>query len=352
MTRNYSIDLVRFICMLMVVTGHYFLYGGLRTAESTSQLNMMSANILSSLSRVAVNTFFLITGYFAFKNQGNIRHGVRNSICKTITLDIKMIVYGLILYSFFLISGHINFDLLKFTTNFFPLLTNRYWFITTYICLILLLPFISNIKQYDDKTFLILISFFVFIDGILPLFGFSSTKGIEYCTFHAITMAVLGIGISKFEQILIKVPVAIWLVLYLLTIFVAVGLNVMHLFDSVSFSEYNSIFVIISSVSFFIFMIFFCERKISTQFFSKISPYVLGIYLVNDNEYVRKVFYFDILHCDAFYASNYMLIHFIFSLSFFVILGLACDYIIHITFLNRIILAIRGSKSLTKIFDL
>lgn len=58
--------------MIMVITGHYFGHGGLTQATVVLPLNANIAKVLTILSVVAVDCFFLITGYFIRPSEGQI----------------------------------------------------------------------------------------------------------------------------------------------------------------------------------------------------------------------------------------------------------------------------------------
>ena len=62
--RNHSIDLLRFICMAMIVVIHYLSHGGILSASGVPKGNYLFANSLYVFCRVSVNCFFMISGYF------------------------------------------------------------------------------------------------------------------------------------------------------------------------------------------------------------------------------------------------------------------------------------------------
>ena len=62
--RNASMDLLRIICMMMVVSMHYFGWGGEIGASNATTINFMVASGLSVFSRVSVDCFFMLSGFF------------------------------------------------------------------------------------------------------------------------------------------------------------------------------------------------------------------------------------------------------------------------------------------------
>lgn len=62
--RKSNIDLLRFVCMLMVVSLHYFGWGGINHAEEASRFNYLLTSGLSVFFRVAVNCFYVFSEFF------------------------------------------------------------------------------------------------------------------------------------------------------------------------------------------------------------------------------------------------------------------------------------------------
>lgn len=62
--RNLNLDLLRIICMLMVVCLHFFNHGGLHDSMTPGSCNWFLGNFLYAASLVAVNCFVILSGYF------------------------------------------------------------------------------------------------------------------------------------------------------------------------------------------------------------------------------------------------------------------------------------------------
>ena len=59
----------------------------------------------------------------------------------------------------------------------------------------------------------------------------------------------------------------------------------------------------------------------------RISPYVFGVYLLNDNAHARDFLWKKVLCCDEFYNSVWMPIHFLCVTIGFVFFALLIEYI-------------------------
>lgn len=64
-SRTANMDLLRIVCMMMVVSMHYFGWGGINgSAANLTPLNFLSSASISVFCRVAVNCFFMLSGFF------------------------------------------------------------------------------------------------------------------------------------------------------------------------------------------------------------------------------------------------------------------------------------------------
>jgi surface polysaccharide O-acyltransferase-like enzyme len=62
--RNFGLELLRIISMLMIVTLHYLGHGNVLETVDIFSFNYYIAWFIQSLSYVSVNIFVLISGYF------------------------------------------------------------------------------------------------------------------------------------------------------------------------------------------------------------------------------------------------------------------------------------------------
>ncbi|WP_279167038.1 hypothetical protein [Thomasclavelia cocleata] len=156
-----------------------------------------------------------------------------------------------------------------------------------------------------------------------------------YGLIHAVTVLTIGFYMKKYP---INIRKNYYMVLGFLGYIFAGGLNLgwYYIFGERNkiIMDYNSIFILISSVC--IFMIL-KDIKIKNNLISKIATYIFSVYLINDHPAMREVLYTFIYKCQLFYNSNFMIIHyFIFIISFFV-LSLLISVVIKKCILNKAI---------------
>lgn len=125
--RNSSFELLRIICILMIVALHIVMIH-----QNDNQFETNVSRLVHSFCICAVNVFVLISGYF----------GIHFKAERVFKLDAQTWFYavGSLLFLTF-ISAH------SFTTKdlriFSPVLTKQYWFITVYVVLYCLSPLLN-----------------------------------------------------------------------------------------------------------------------------------------------------------------------------------------------------------------
>ena len=65
--RESNFELLRVICMLMIITGHTFSWGGILNASNPNIASMIY--VVYAIILVEVNCFILLTGYFQSKSK-------------------------------------------------------------------------------------------------------------------------------------------------------------------------------------------------------------------------------------------------------------------------------------------
>ncbi|MBQ9437773.1 MAG: hypothetical protein IJU50_05525, partial [Lachnospiraceae bacterium] len=153
---------------------HYLDKGGvLPTWELPRETSFPEAValLLEAFALPAVNTFILISGYFAVKSGYRIEDNPKKPVSKQFLKLASL--WGLVFFYSVGVSGFIfllNFlkgtvlgvsarsklDLYYIIERIFPVLTNQYWFVTSYLLLSIAAVFIKPcIGKIDQQTFLI-----------------------------------------------------------------------------------------------------------------------------------------------------------------------------------------------------
>lgn len=140
--RRSNLELLRIFSILLIITFHYAYKGGFNFGTALSG-NMLLIKTCWMFGEVGVNLFVLLTGYFMVTGTFRWRKLVlllaQVFFYHMATLCVYIYVWGAESYQIT--------DLKGVFTTFFPVLSNRYWFITAYIILYVLSPYLNKLVQ-------------------------------------------------------------------------------------------------------------------------------------------------------------------------------------------------------------
>lgn len=196
--RNYGIDLLRIVSMLMVVVLHILGQGGvLKTAERLS-LGYESAWFLEIICYCAVNCYALISGYVGVDAK------YKYSNIAYIWLQVVFYAVG-IAFVAALISPEIYVDAVL--EGITPVCNNFYWYFTAYFCIFFFIPVFNKlINALGEKQLKILGVTVFMLFCILQLLAkrevFYTNRG--YSALWLALLYILG-GILKRTGMLQKV---------------------------------------------------------------------------------------------------------------------------------------------------
>ncbi|MBQ5851470.1 MAG: acyltransferase [Lachnospiraceae bacterium] len=201
--RQPEFEILRIVAMLMIVCLHYLSKGGLLTepySENIS-LNGYIAWFVEAFCVVAVNIYVLISGYFGIGNNGS-------SVWKRIyNVWIKVIFYSVFVGIIFSVAAMFNIgdlekpDIYKIFCYVFPIVTEHYWFATSYVILCIFIPFINagfeKLEKKDIEILLgILLLVFCISKTVIPMQLPWDKYG--YDAFWFVTVYITGGYIKKF----------------------------------------------------------------------------------------------------------------------------------------------------------
>lgn len=163
----------------------------------------------------------------------------------------------------------------------------------------------------DKRELLVLVLSMLVLDAVQPILGINAFGNIGYGILHAVTMYLIGYYLKCYP---IRLKQWMWAAIFIacVSLIGAVTLMTMRLTGdrNRTIADYNSFIMIVQSVAFFSFM---TAQRLLDWHFSKVAPYVFGVYLLNDNQYEREFLWQRVFRCSAFYGSNLMVIHLLLS---------------------------------------
>ena len=289
-SRNSSMELLRILAMLLIVCHHSMIHGGLDLLAAGTSGWELFEQALHTSGKLGVAVFVMITGYYQVT--------ARFHAVKPLLLAAQTGFYGLVLFAAAFARGTLGPmtpDLaLTGVRALFGALYGDYWFVTDYLCLYLISPFLNRlIRALSRRELLALLAIGFVGASLLPTLLFvdldGSGLGALFVLLYGIgaylrlypparrasggalvagaAAAQLGVvllvavvlpGISRDSQLLAQYRLNLWLETSPLTIGIAAALVL-------GFSRF-----------------FFQSRLVN-----RVASATLGVYLLHDNAYVR-----------------------------------------------------------------
>lgn len=287
-TRNISVDVLKVICMMMVIILHVRLYG-IEDAEIIHwSIPYWIVTVGESFSIVAVNVFVLISGYYCCEKAFNYKKLVN------LWLTVEVFSVGLYLLLVF-ISNDITFSWKTLIRMALPVFTNQYWFFSCYLILMIVSPilndFIAKLSELQFRKYLIILIVIFSVVPTINIFGFDFGVNSGY----SIIWFVLLYFIASYFR---KYPKAfkwgrLYLISVVLLIFTSVVCTLWPRIKVVSnlLFQYNSVIVLLASVGLFCFAVQsnYSWNKRFENHIKKIVSVSFGVYLLHEHGAFRGI---------------------------------------------------------------
>jgi len=302
------IDLLKMTSMVMVLILHICLKGGVLYSLEVGTAGYAAAWFIESLCYCAVNCYALITGYLMYRSETeNFKY------FKIIPLWLQTFFYsGGITILFLIISpDSLNEAGYAVINGFIPVLSNNYWYFTSYFGMFFFIPFFNLlIKNMDRKQFTVLMLTLFILFSFVP-YTFTERMdiffvGFGYSVLWLSVMYFAGAYIKKFETS-IKIKKPVWALVYFFSSFIPCVNSV--LLDLISADnleniypqnlggytyDYTSPFTVIGAVSLFML---FRDVEVKNRFGSALikffAPASFSVYLIHTHPLVFKSVFAD-----------------------------------------------------------
>ena len=150
MKREYGIDLLKMVAMLMVVAHHIVFWGGYGLSACQSGTKAVVLALFNAFCLFAVNCFILASGWVMCRKDFKIGRIVK-LWCEVEFYSLLLLVIGWLFFPSITISRRdCIFTLL-------PLALNRYWFFTNYVGLFFLMPVLNAAITHLERRQLVCI---------------------------------------------------------------------------------------------------------------------------------------------------------------------------------------------------
>ena len=290
--RNMSLDLLRIISMLMVVWIHSFSHGGLFEALTPGSVNWYGANVLNAFGMVAVNCFVLLSGYFQCTSRFRLK--------RVASVWAQALFYSVGLYLLVVaLTG--EFSVMTMVQSVLVMTTQRYWFVTAYLLMYLVSPFLNcAIRAMDRRKHLIccgvLLLVFSVLHNLVYIFDFGYIRGgnsmLWFCVLYMISAYIrLYVPAQR------KHRSGYWIYAGCVAViagerfaayYITTRLLGYCVGDSLFYS-YNAVPMVTASVALFMAVRTVNIKDKAGKFVGFLVPLVFGVYLIHDHPTIRPL---------------------------------------------------------------
>jgi len=308
MKKNIGIELLRIICMFMILGLHFNMHGNiLEQLNELTKFNGFFILMVECIFIVAVNVFVLISGY-------NL-HSKKFKKERIINLLGKVWLINLIMCIIMYFTGNIALNIKNLLYFVLPFTLQEYWFVNTYVYLIILIPFINIlIENIDKKNFNYLLLVLLVLNSILSCIpNVTVILNSGYSVIWFINLYLIGAYINKYNINIQKTHnfiLYIFSILILTFSFVALY-NLKSLNFAMKLLNYNNILVLIPSILLFNLALNINLSDNKSKLILFISQSCFSVYLITENIFTRNVLWNKLIntfkYCDTYIYPIYYL---------------------------------------------
>lgn len=291
--RDSRFEIIRILSMIFIVSYHYTMYGG------WDEYNSVKIQFFRPWGQVGVALFVMITGYFLGQRQSNFIKAWH----RVDKLWIKTLIYSWIILICTLIFHFGVFDKRDFIYATFPVIFDEYWFITSYVVLILLTPLLNiAIVKFDKKNLLILIAIILIFADVVPFIKNDGTPNAPLGNMFSVGAMVapyLIAAIMHKYNFRIKVWQAWWITISGVILEYISMIILKHEIMGLDIANFTfGLFPLITAIG--IFSFFLNLPAFHLKVINWFASGVLASYLITEHPLFRMFFWHKLLHVNRF----------------------------------------------------
>lgn len=309
--RESGIELLRIVCILLIIAQHYVLHGNYPEVNTvTFSWQCLFLQIVCGGGSMACDVFILITGFYMIDRESV-------SMKKSVVLIGEMLFYSLLGLAVSVCVLNQNYSIAGLIKTAFPILWGN-WFCMYYIVFSIFIPYINKgLNALSRQQYLRLVIAVIAVWSIIPTITGHAWKFGDFDTF--VFMYVVGGYLGKYyksNKTEMKKAIAVVILCtvgYIISVtgmdFLGMKLNkVLFLEKAMYLRNISSIVSVPLAIS---LVLIFKEIKFKSKIVNTISGSVLGVYLLHDNAIVRDIIWNKWSPNGSFIVSPYLPIHFI-----------------------------------------
>ncbi|NEG95345.1 acyltransferase family protein [Bifidobacterium sp. SMB2] len=168
--RNSSVETLRILAMLMIVTSHCVMFTNLDALTLPFGVNkVLIETFLYSGGKIGVVAFFAISAWY-LSEAGGVRAGLR----RVWILEREMLFWSIILLAITVVVDRSQLGLTLAVGSLFPTVTGLWWYPTAYAVFLLFFPFlVRGLRALDRSAHaalcVVMLVLFTGLDMVMPL---------------------------------------------------------------------------------------------------------------------------------------------------------------------------------------
>ena len=275
--------------------------------------------------KAGVNLFCLIMGYYGIYSKFKVK--------KVIQLEAQVIFYSLFgLCTALIFKSRLNIGTIGVT--FFPILFNQYWFITAYMMVYILSPFLNkallelNVIQYR-KFIAVLMLFWC----IVPFFSLQESSGLFWNQFiWFVVMYIVGGYLRRNRKMFSeRIYCTVFLISNMLMILSVVGMNwLAHYFPVfegyTTYTRWSNCPLIIC-ICISMMRLVECRDIRYNKWINYLAAGTLGIYLFHENVFIKDILWNKLFNQSQYIGSYAIIMHIVVAIILVYVLGSIIDMI-------------------------
>lgn len=309
--RKSSFELLRIVAMVMIVASHY---GGWIVPQFTIEavsLNRVFSQTLCLGGGSGNILFFLVSGYF-LTDSSNRRKRI-------FMLWIEMLFYSILcLVIAYIALG--TFSINDLISAVLPFSHGLYWFMTAYMVLMILMPWINIVvNNMDHKQYWELLVVLFVVSSIIPAIPGCPTTIISDVGFY-LFIYLLGAYIRRysnkyFDNIKLNLMTGLAALICIagtIIVFDFLGVKYQVFAEKATyFAEMRNPFVIMFSIS--LFNVFKNIKMRNNKLINYISGSMVAVYFIHNNKIIRNAMW-EKVFVNVQYDSPGLFVHFLMTI--------------------------------------
>lgn len=305
--RESRFELLRLIAIFLIVLHHLALHTAIDNLPGIT-INRAITQLYLIGGKLGVNCFVFITGYFGILNRFRSE--------KILKVEIEVLFYTIICFiiSFVFLGDAISFR--SIAGSVFPTIFRTYWFVTGYVGMVLLSPYINIMaNKISRKQYIALLITMCGMFSFVPTF----LRQWNWCSelFWFVFLYLIGGFIRLNEEELKDKGLKWWLGGTVFTFCLIWMISVVLMFLALKWDRLNS-YVNVFSLStysmpilvcgFCLFMTFVSIKPFYNKVMNQLANYVLGVYLIQSNPFVSSRILWPWIEQWELYKKNFWIL--------------------------------------------